>query len=289
MENIFEFQDDIRDQIVASLHVNLSVAEKEVTQTNLTDSVEAYELFLRARTVFFQFTPEAFDECISLYEQAIEIDPNFAAAYANLAMPLQTGWSFVWPGYDHALEKALKHAEKAVEIDNNFGLAHARLGWVQGFMRKHDVAIVNFERAIKLSPNDAEAYAYFAQLLNWVGDAERSLEMTKESVRFDPLLPPNCAMHWGEALYQLNRFDEAIEKLRDCIDRAPAFFVAHLVLAALYGELGRTEEAASEMEILRQLLPGDRLRISWERLPWRSEKSRSRVYDGLRQAGMSEA
>ena len=288
LENIFEFQDDIRDQIVTALQVSLTPVEKSEAQRHLTNSVEAYELFLRARTVFYQFTPHAFDECISLYEQAIEIDSEFAAAYANLAMPLQTGWSFVWQGYDHALEKALKHAAKAVEIDKNLGLAHARLGWVQSFMRQHDAAIENFERAIELSPNDAEAHAYFAQLLNWVGELERSIEMTLKSVQLDPLLPPNCAMHWGESLYHLNRFDEAIEKLQDCIERAPAFFVAHLILAALYGELDRTREAAGEMEILRQLLPGDGLRISWERLPYRNDELGSRVYDGLRKAGMSE-
>jgi adenylate cyclase len=288
MENIFEFQDDIRDQIVAALKVSLTPAEQNEAERHLTDNVEAYELFLRARTVFFQFNPQAFDTCISLYKQAIEIDPGFAAAYANLAMPLQTGWSFAWPGYDDALEKALNFAEKAVEIDSDLGLAHARLAWVQGFMRQYESAVANFERAIELSPNDAEAHAYFAQLLNWVGDPERSIEMTLMSVRLDPLLPPNCAMHWGEALYHLNQFDEAVEKLQDCIERAPAFFVAHLILGALYGELGKVEEAASELAISRGLLPGDSLRISLERLPWQSEELRSRIYDGLRRAGMSD-
>jgi adenylate cyclase len=289
LENIFEFQDDIRDHIVAALQVSLTPGEISNTERRLTNSVEAYELFLQARTFFFQFNPQAFDKCISLYEQAIEIDPDFAASYANIVMPLQTGWSFVWEGYDDALEKALRHAERAVEIDSNLGLARARLGWVQGFMRQHDAAINNFERAIELSPNDAEAHAYFAQLLNWVGEPEQSLAMTLKSVQLDPLLPPNCAMHWGEALYHLNRFDEAIEKLQDCIDRAPDFFVAHLVLAALYGELGRTKEAEGEIDILRQLLPGDGLRISWERLPWRDEDRRSRVYEGLQKAGMSKS
>lgn len=286
VENIFEFQDDIRDQIVAALKVSLTPAEQSDAQRHLTDSIEAYELFLRARTMFFQFNPQAFDECRSLYEQAIEIDPNFAAAYANLVMPLQTGWSFAWPGYDDALEKALNYAEKAVELDSNLGLAHARLGWVQGFMRQHDAGVESFERAIELSPNDAEAHAYFAQLLNWVGDPERSLEMTMKSVQLDPLLPPNCAMHWGESLYHLNRFDEAVEKLQDCVDRAPAFFVAHLILAALYGELGRTVEAASEMKILQRLLPDDSLRVSFERLPWRDNELRSRFFEGLKNAGM---
>lgn len=288
MENIFEFQDDIRDQIVAALQVSLTPTEKAKTQRHLTNSVEAYELFLRARTFFFQFNPQAFDESVRLYQQAIEVDPDFAAVYANLSMVLQTGWSFLFPGYDEALDRALNCAEKAVEIDSELGLAHARLGWVQTFMCQYDEAIENFERAIELSSDDADTYAYFAQLLNWVGDPERAIEMIKESVRFDPLLPPNCAMHWGESLFQLKRYDEAINKLGECIDKAPGFLYAHIILASLYGETGQEEEAAGELELISQLLPAQMLHIMLQQVPWRGEELRARIYNGLRQAGSSD-
>ena len=288
MENIFEFQDDIRDQIVAALRVNLTLAEKSETQRHLTESVEAYELFLRARTAFHQFTPKTSDESVRLYEQAIEVDPDFAAAYANISLVLQTGWSYLWPGYDTALDRALKCAEKAVEIDDELGLAHARLGWVQTFMRQYDMAVENFERALELSPSDPEIHAYYAMILNWVGEPERAIEMIKESVRFDPLLPPNCAFHWGDSLFLLKRYDEAIEKIIECVDKAPGFAYAYVDLAVIYSELGRYEEAAGALDAARNTLPGDMVRKMVSRLPI-SEEVHNRTIEGLRQAGMTDS
>jgi adenylate cyclase len=286
--DIFKFQDDIRDQIVAALQVNLTPAEKIDAQRHLTRSIEAYEMFLRARTAFFKFTPETSAESIRLYEQAITLDPNFAAAYANLSIVLQTSWAFVWPGYDDALNWAYKSAEKAVELEPDLSLAHARLAWIQGYLRQYDASVASFEKAIELAPNDAEPYAYYAHMQNYLGNPEKAIELTKRALQFDPMLPPNIAFHWGDSLFQLKRYGEAIEKLNESIAKAPGFFVTHWFLVAIYSELGQIEEARSEFEIVRKLMPGDRLRISIDRLAYRSEEVPQRLIEGLRQAGMSE-
>jgi adenylate cyclase len=286
--DIFNFQDDIRDQIVAALQVNLTSAEKIDAQRHLTRSIEAYEMFLRARTAFFKFTPETSAESIRLYEQAITLDPNFAAAYANLSIVLQTSWAFVWPGYDDALNWAYKSAEKAVELEPDLSLAHARLAWIQGYLRQYDASVASFEKAIELAPNDAEPYAYYAHMQNYLGNPEKAIELTKRALQFDPMLPPNIAFHWGDSLFQLKRYGEAIEKLNESIAKAPGFFVTHWFLVAIYSELGQIEEARSEFEIVRKLMPGDRLRISIDRLAYRSEEVPQRLIEGLRQAGMSE-
>jgi adenylate cyclase len=289
LENIFEFQDDIRDQIVEALQVNLTPAEKSESQRHLTDSVEAYELFLRARTEFFKFIPESIAESAKLYERAINIDPNFAAAYANLSMVLQTSYSFVLPGSEDALEQAYHHAKKAVEIDPKLGLAHSRLGWVQCFMRHYDEAITSFEQALDLSPNDAEAYAYLSHVYNFLGEPERAIETVKIAFKFDPMLPPNVAFHWGEACFHARQYDEALEKLRECIDKAPGFFNARLILAAALSELGRAEDAASELQMVRNQLPDEIIRTLMQQLPYRSEVAHTRMISGVRNAGLPDA
>jgi adenylate cyclase len=288
LENIFEFQDDIRDQIVAALQVSLTPAEQTEAQRHLTDSVEAYELFLRARTEFFKFTSDSIAESVRLYEQAIEVDPNFAAAYANLSIVLQTSWSFILPGCENALEQALERAQKAVEIDPQLGLAHTRLGWVQCFMRQHDASIASFERALEMSPNDAEAYAYLSHVYNYLGEPERAIELVKTAFRFDPMLPPNVAFHWGEACFQAKQYDEAIEKLHECLDKAPDFFNGRLILAAALSEMGRKEEAADELAIVRSQLPDENIRKMIRQLPYRSEDAHARLIDGVQRAGMLE-
>jgi len=288
LENIFEFQDDIRDQIVAALQVSLTPAEKSETQRHLTDSVEAYELFLRARTEFVKFTPESIAESIRLYQQATDVDPNFAAAYANLSTVLQTSWSMVLPGCEGALERAFESAQRAVEIDPQLSLAHTRLGWVQCFMRQHDAAIASFDRALELSPNDAEAYAYLSHVYNYLGEPERAIELVKTAFRFDPMLPPNVAFHWGEACFQARRYDEALEKLHECLDKAPGFYNARLFLAAALSEMGREEEAVSELQIVRDQIPDEIIRTNVQQQPYRSEEAHARMINGVREAGLPD-
>ena len=286
LENIFEFQDDIRDQIVAALRVTLTPAEKSEVKRHLTDSVEAYELFLRARTEFVKFTQASLAESIRLYKQAIEVDPNFAAAYANLSMVLQTSYSFVLPGYEGALEEAHENAQKAVEIDPQLSLVHTRLGWVQCFLRNHDASIESFKRALELSPNDAEAFAYLSHVYNYLGEPERAIEAVKTAFRFDPMLPPNVAFHWGEACFQAKQYDEALEKLHECLDKAPGFINVRLILVAALSEMGREEAAAAELQIVRDQCPDEVIRINIQQLPYRSEDAYTRMINGVRAAGL---
>lgn len=288
MESIFEFQDDIRDQIVAALQISLTPAEKNEAQRHLTDSVEAYELFLRARTEFFKFTPQSNAESVRLYQQAIDVDPNFAAAYANLSTVLQTSWSYMLPGSDNALEKALESAQRAVEIDPQLSLAHTRFGWVQCFRRQHDAAIASFERALELSPNDAEAYAYLSHVYNYLGEPERAIELVETAFRFDPMLPPNVAFHWGEACFQARQYDEALEKLHECLGKAPGFYNARLILVAALSEMGRKDEAAMELQIVRDEIPDEVISAQIQRTPYRSEAAFKRYINGVRAAGLSD-
>ena len=217
------------------------------------------------------------------------MDPNFAAAYANLSTALQTSYSMVVPGGERDLDKAFRSAEKAIEIDPLLSLAHTRLGWVQCFMRQHDASIRSFERALELSPNDAEAYAYLSHVYNYLGEPERAIELVKIAFRFDPMLPPNVAFHWGEACFQARQYNEALEKLHECLDKAPGFWNARLILAAALGEMGRNEEAAREVQIVRDEFPDEVLNTQLQTVPYRSEAAHARYINGVREAGLPDA
>jgi tetratricopeptide (TPR) repeat protein len=155
-------------------------------------------------------------------------------------------------------------------------------------MRQHDAAILSFERALKISSNDAEAYAYLSHVYNYLGEPERAIELVKTAFRFDPMLPPNVAFHWGEACFQARKYDEAIEKLHECLDKAPGFYNARLILAAALSEMGRDEEAASELQIVRDEFPDEIIRTHLRQVPYRSEEARARYINGVREAGLPE-
>ncbi len=287
-DDIFALQDEITAEIVSALKVNLTAADTASVGHKLTNNVDAYEVFLRGRTQFYQFTPETHAEAERLFEQAILLDPNFAAAIAFLGFVYQNDWLFLWPGHADGLGRALKATEKAVAVDDGLGLAHAYLGWVQAWLRRHDQAIESFERALAVDPNNAEICAYFAEVLNYAGYPDRSIEMTEKALRFDPLIPANCAFHLGHSYYLLRRHDEAIHIIRGAIERVPSFPVAHMILAIVYSELDRDDDAAAEVETVRRLVPDYTLENVSRIYPYRTQEARERFIGGLRKAGLPE-
>ena len=284
LEDIFALQDEITAKIVSGLEVKLTAVERKRTGHKLTSNVDAYDLFLRGRTEIHRFTESDNAEAKRNFERAIELDPDFAAAYAYLSLAHMLGWQYLWPGND--LDLALEFAQEAVALDDALGMAHTRLGWIHLFRGEHDKAIASLERGVALDPNDAEAYAYFAEALNYSGDPEKSVQLMKKALRFDPLIPPNCAFHLGHSYYLLRRYDDAIAMIRSAIDRTPAFPVAHLFLAVVYSEIDRVQEAAIEIETVLKLLPGYTLAVVNQMFPYRSAEAKSRFLEGLRKAGL---
>ena len=286
MDDIFAVQAEITDKIVAALQVRLTVGERAGAQRRVTDNVAAYELYLRARAVLHQFTPDATSESVRLLEQAITIDPGFAAAYASLSVPLQHGWTFMFPGFDDGLDRALAATQHAVALDDTMALTHTRLGWATVFVRRYDAAVASFERAIALEPNTADTYAWFCEALNFAGDPARGLEMIRRAMEINPVVTPVVPLVEGHSHYLLRDYDAALDRLGFTISLAPGFPVPDLFLAVVYSELGRPEDAVGEVAMLRKTVLAFTLDIIEQRIPYRDDEPRRRLHDALAQAGM---
>lgn len=283
VQNIFDVQDEITEKIIAALHINL---KNSAAGGRSTHSVEAYELSLKGRAKFFMFSPETNMECIQLFEQAIAIDPTFSDAWAGLVFPHQSGWSFAWPGYDEGLLVAHAKAKRAVELAPESSLAHSRLGWVQTFLRQHELAIQHFERAIELDPNNADAHTWFCETLNYAGQPERAVEMGEKSLRFDPVAPPNCLHHIGHAYFLMGELEKAEEYDRRAIRMAPSFPPARIVMSAILMELGRVDEAKAQISDLLAIDSKYNFQRYDERYPYYDDEHRSRMAAALKHAGL---
>ncbi len=283
--DIFALQDEITARIVSALKVSLSAG---ATTNRRTESVEAYELNLKGRATFFKFTPQANAECIALHQQAIAIDPNFADAWAGLVFPYQSGWSFIWPGYDDGMIIAFEKAGRAVALAPDSSFALSRLGWVQMFMARPDDSIASFEKSIKLDPRNADAYSWFCDALNFTGDPRRAIEIGETALRYDPLSPPNVVHHLGHAHFLLGHLDKAEELERRATKMVPAFPPARMGLAATLVELGRIDEAREQIARLREMHPQHNVQTFNERYPYHNPEHRQRVLEGLRAAGLPE-
>jgi tetratricopeptide (TPR) repeat protein len=160
------------------------------------------------------------------------------------------------------------------------------LGWTQLWLREHDAAIANLERGVELDPAGAEGYAYLAAALNYAGEPERAMEMNRKAQENDPMLPANCQFHLGHSYYLMGKFDDAAEAIRQALRMVPEFPPGHLVLAAVYAELGQSDPAAKEIEILGKVAPAYSLTEIDRIYPHRPPAVRERFLAALGKAGM---
>jgi len=286
MDDIFALQDEITEKIVAALAANLITDQEKSRQTS---SVEAYELSLKGRAKFFQFTPETNLQSIQLFEQAIEVDPNFSDAWAGQVFPYQSGWSFLWEGYDDGLIIAKTKAEKAVELDPYSSFGQSQLGWVQSFLREHSGAIASFERSLELDPNNANSLGFFAEVLNFAGNPARAIEMAEEALRYDPMPPPNIYSHLGHAYLLLNDLETAHEFLGRAIQMVPGFPVPKYFMSVTEVELGNLDAANVHVEALLKMYPLTNISIFDTRIPYADDQQRARILAGMKSAGLPEA
>jgi TolB-like protein len=285
MENIFEFQDDIRDQIVAALQVTLTVQEAAQPRQRVTDNVEAYEVYLRARSEWHRVDPEGTLAAKHLMREAIEIDPHSAAAYAELSGILQQGWSFVFPGFEDAFDEMLDAAQRAVDLDDRLAQAHSRLGWALTFYGRYDEAIASLERAIALGPFDSETHLWFGEFLNYAGDPARGAQVGARAFELEPGANGIFYFCSGHSHYLLRDHDRAIELFEGAIARVPGFPLPYLFLGIVYFELGRKDDAAVQFAKLHDVLPPQVLDVLVDRLPYRDDEPKRRMRNALERTG----
>jgi tetratricopeptide (TPR) repeat protein len=288
LEDIFSLQDTITAQIVAALQVSLTPTDKALTERKPTDSVEAYDLFLKGRANFHRYTYDHLLEAIKCFEEAIEIDPNFADAYGYLSFCHTYGWIYAFPGFDDSLGRAYELAERGVVLDSTSAIAVMRLGWVQTWLRRYDQAVASLENAIALAPNNAEVCATFGQVLNWLGNPEKGLEMIEKALRLETFAPAVWEFYAGHSHLLLRHYDEALTRFSRVVERTPKFGGAHTFLACTYVELDRLDDARDAIKTVLELVPHNSIKNFDRICPIRVDEDRNRFLDSLRKAGLPE-
>lgn len=283
VQDIFALQDEITGKIVLALQVSLTSGP--VTNRS-TLSVEAYELSLKGRAKFFMFSPETNRESISLFEQALAIDPDFSDAWAGQVFPYQSGWSFAWPGYDDGLKVAAEKVQRALELAPNSSLANSRYGWVQTFLRNPSGAIKAFEKALEIDPNNADTHFWFSDALNYAGQPERAIEVAMTGLKFDPVAPPNALHHIAHGHFLSGNLAAAEEYEWRAIRMAPSFPPARIVMSAILVEAGRLDEAREQVADLLAIDPDYSFQRFDERYPYHDKEHHRRMTKAIKLAGI---
>jgi len=185
LEDVFEVQDEISSNIVRALEVTLSPKEKKAIQRQAPVDMRAYEYYLRGRGYFHEGTKPARATALQMFNRAIEIDPDFAAAHAGIA-DLSSYARMYYGGGEADLERADEASRKALELAPELAEAHASRGLALLLQDRHQEAEKALETAIKLDPQLFEAHYFYARA-SWVqGKLEEAAEHFKEAMKVRP-------------------------------------------------------------------------------------------------------
>jgi TolB-like protein/Flp pilus assembly protein TadD len=250
MKDIFEIQDEITTAIVQKLKMQLVPEERSVLMTPQTDSLEAYNLYLKGRYFWNKRTVAALESSITCFEQAVQEDPNYALAHVGLAdayiLLAYSSYGAMNPRL--AYPKAKEAVLKALEIDETLAEAHTSLAMILcSYDWDWGAAEREFKQAIALNPNYASTHHWYAIQLAQMGrHAEAELEI-RTARQLDPFsLIVNAVA--GLLLFLRGEYDRAVSDLQDTLKLEPNFWHAHLYLGYAYSAKGLHEKAIECVE-----------------------------------------
>jgi TolB-like protein len=291
LEDVFDLQDRMSESIVGAIAPQLELAEIERAVHKPTESLDAYDYYLRGMASFHRATREAIDEALPCFRKSFELDPEFAAAYGMAA------WCVFWRKLNgwmtdrtREMEEGAALARRAVELGKNDAIALTRGGHALGhFGGELNGCIALVDKALVLNPNLAAAWFLGAFQRIARGEHDVAIERLQHVMRLSPLDPEMVRMQAGMALAHMlaGRFDMASSWAEKALRELPGFVLACGILAASYALAGRMDAAGRAMKRLRRLDPQLRIsNFSW--VPFRRPQDIEMFTDGLRKAGLPE-
>jgi len=245
LTDIFAIESEIAKNVAENLKARLNGRAEEVLAARPTENTAAHELYLKGRYFWNRRNTASLRKAGDYFQQAINLDPNYALAYAGLAdvhsiLPVYAGTA---PKDD--VPKALVAARKAVELDSNLAEAHTSLGNALISNAQLTLSEPEFRRALELNPNYATAHQWLAECLFGQGRFPESLAENERAHELDPLsLIINAS--YASSLSGVGRYDDAIKQARKTLELDPELVPGHEILGQTYEDEGKFDEAIAE-------------------------------------------
>jgi TolB-like protein/DNA-binding winged helix-turn-helix (wHTH) protein len=252
LKDVLALQDSVARTIANQIHITLAPGQQTRLASHANLDPEAYEAYLKGRYYWNKRTADGLQKALIYFQQAINQDPGYGAAYSGLA---DCNSGLAWHGFKsptEALPKANAAALKAIEIDPQSAEAHASLGLVLNHTWDWAGAEAEFKHALQLDPNYANAHHWYGDNLSVTGRHDEALLEAKRALELDPL---NLMIGtWvGLRYYLARKYDLAIEQGRNTVELDPHFAAAHLLLGESYVQMGLHEQGLAELQTAASL------------------------------------
>jgi adenylate cyclase len=256
LPDLFALQDKITRQIAGALAMRVTQFEQQRAFAKSTQSLEAYDYLLRARPALQRPARAEVAEARVLLRRAVELDPNYASAYAALAETYHIATVMGWAENPAAvLSRAEEMANKALSLNDSEVRALVILGRIHIFRHEYPQAKAEIDRAIAINPSDALGLAGRGNIMMWSGQTEAAIEALELAQRIDPELNAIDRNALGLAYYLNGRYEEAIEQAKLNLSKTEGAHFSYAVLGAAYAQQGRSEDAARMVAMLRRRDP----------------------------------
>ena len=287
LTDVFKLQDEVTRNLVTSMESTLGADMQLVEARPLTQNMDAYDVYLKGTEKYRRSTKDANDEARRLFQAALALDPDFAAAHAGLGWTYFRAWVLQWSQDPDDLVRAQDLASRAVEIDPNLSNAHQAVAQVYLWQKKHADALASAHKAIEVGPNNADGYHALADIQNFSDQPSEAIATIEEAMRRDP---SQAWIHnWvlGHSHLLLGDLDKAIETLQKSADLNPNFLPAFAYLSVAYFESGDTAKAGDALARATEISPQisvDRVAMS---LPYQDSSVLDRMVSAWRSLGMT--
>jgi TolB-like protein/Tfp pilus assembly protein PilF len=268
LDDIFQVQQSISHDVVRQLALEVTAADLQRLANRYTPSLKAYEDFLRGQVELLRREREANTTARIWYRQAIERDPNFARAYAGLALSYAADYRNHWTqDGERVLRLAQEMAQTGAQIDPNISEVFWVLGYVAAQNRQHEKALVHLQRALEIDHSYADAYALMGGINTYIGRPELSIGQLRKAMRLNPNAGSLYYLLLGRAYYFTQKSEQAMINLRESLARNPINLETHIYLLATAVLRDDTDTVDWETEEIRVIEPGFRAGVWLETYP----------------------
>ena len=288
LADVFAVQDEITEAIVAAIEPQLYAAENFRARRKPPDSMDAWDLVMRALSHYWRVTRQDNLVAQALLEKAIAIDPNYGQALGVLA----TTHTFVahmgWADIETSMPIAERAALAAIRADSEDPWAHLALALVYLFGRRFDDSLAEMELALRLNPNFSLAQGYYGLVLSYCGRWREGDIAVQRALRQSPR-DPFSSVYKGIAAYAqfiAGDYGKAMQLSREAIRQRADFVGAHRVLTAAAGMAGESEVAANALREVRRTQPNISLAWLLTKMPIKEAAEMQRYVEGFRRAGL---
>jgi TolB-like protein len=288
LADVFAVQDEITDAIVAAIEPQLYAAEDFRARRKPPDSMDAWDLVMRALSYYWRVTRQDNLVAQALLEKATTIDPHYGQALGVLAASQTFSAHMGWADMATMVPIAERAALAAIRADGEDPWAHYALGNVYLFTRRFDDSLAEFEVALRLNPNFSLAQGYYGLTLSYCGRWEQGELAARRALRLSPR-DPFTAVYYGIAAYAHfvgHNYEEAMRLSREGIRQRSDFVGAHRVLTAAAAMGGHDHVAKAALQELCRVQPNISLAWIASQMPIKLEPEREHYLEAFRRAGL---